>query len=428
MGKALAEREALLDPFVGAMPEAGGVTQFRPAGSRIGAILPDSGGSLSLSVTTDLGAVEADWQALAERAAISPYQRYDLAAAWIRHAAAGEDLSPRIGVVRDETDRVVMILPFGVQRQFGIGIATYLGGSHFNLNLPLADPHLWLGEGAAWALLDAYAKAAGADLVLLRNQPERWKGVQHPFLCLPHYGAPDDVRLVVIDGDFDSYLLRQLSRKMRSELRRKTMKFRDAGIDGATRAATPEEVERYLTTFIEQKSKRLAAQGLDDPFTLPGVKEFLREASLHGLSGDGGVEIYAIVRDGHILSVRAGVRHGEHLSFMVQSFDTDEALAKYTPSEFLLTEVMLAGRTQGVTNFDFGVGDGRFKQVWSNDLVPMFNIAQGVTKTGQMLASLMQSKDAAKRYIKRHPRLFSAVQDARALSARLKSLPGLIFA
>jgi CelD/BcsL family acetyltransferase involved in cellulose biosynthesis len=83
---------------------------------------------------------------------------------------------------------------------------------------------------------------------------------------------------------------------------------------------------------------------------------------------------------------------------------------------------------QGVTNFDFGVGDGRFKQVWSNDLVPMFNIAHGVTKTGQLLASLMQSKDAAKRYIKRHPRLFSAVQDARALSAKLKSLPALIFA
>jgi CelD/BcsL family acetyltransferase involved in cellulose biosynthesis len=313
-----------------------------------------------------------------------------------------------------------------VQRHLGLGIATYLGGSHFNLNLPLADPHLRLGAHAATALLDAYAKAAGADLVLLRNQPERWKGIQHPFLCLPHYGAPDDVRLVVIDGDFDSYLLRQLSRKMRSELRRKTMKFKDAGIDGATRAGSAEVVERYLTTFIEQKSKRLAAQGLDDPFILPGVKAFLREAALSGTAGEGGLEIHAIVRDGHILSVRAGVRHRDHLSFMVQSFDTDEALAKYTPSEFLLTEVLLAGRTQGVANFDFGVGDGRFKQVWSNDVVPMFNIAQGVTRTGQVMASLMQSKDAAKRYIKRHKRLFSAVQDARALGAKLRSLPGLI--
>ena len=107
MGKALAEREALLDPFVGAMPEAAGVTQFRPAGSRIGAILPDSGGSLSLSVTTDLGAVEADWQALAERAAISPYQRYDLAAAWLRSCRPGRRLQPahRRGPRRDRQGR-----------------------------------------------------------------------------------------------------------------------------------------------------------------------------------------------------------------------------------------------------------------------------------------------------------------------------------
>lgn len=426
IAKALTQSEALLDPFVSTAPEESGRAGFRPVPSNIGAILPESGGSLSLSLATALPEAEADWTALEERAPISPYQRYDLAAAWVQHAAASEGVSPRIGVVRNETGRVVMILPFGVTRRLGINIAVYLGGSHFNLNLPISDPHLRLGARAAPALLHAYAAAAGADLLLLCNQPERWKGIPHPFLSLPHYGAPDDVRLIVIDSDFDSYLLRQLSRKMRSELRRKTMKFKDAGITGATPAASLEEVERFLSTFIEQKSKRLASQGLDDPFASPGVREFLRGAALSGLSGEGGLEMHAIVRNGRILSVRAGVRHRDHLSFMVQSFDTEEALAKYTPSEFLLTEVLLAARTQGVTSFDFGVGDGRFKQVWSNDLVPMFNIAHGVTKKGRMLATLAQGKDAAKRYIKRRPQLFSAVQDARVLGAKLKSLPGLL--
>ncbi len=426
MGEALAEAGALLDPFVGEAPAEGRRTETRPSPPKIGAILPDSGGSLSLSIATELGAVEADWKALEERAAISPYQRYDLAAAWLRHAAASERLRARIGVVRDDTERVVMVLPLGVEHRFGITVATYLGGSHFNLNLPLCDPHLRLGGIAAAALLDVYAKEAGADLFLLRNQPESWRGMQHPFLSLPHYGAPDDVRLIVIDSDFDSYLLRQLSRKMRSQLRRKTMRFKDAGILGATRAATPDEVEQYLTALIAQKSKRLTSQGLNDPFALPGVKEFLQEAALSGLSGEGGLELRAIARDGQILSVRAGVRHGDHHSLMVQSFDTEHALAKYTPGDYLLTEVLLAARMQGVTNFDFGVGDGRFKQVWSNGLVPMFNIAHGVTRKGRAMATLMQSKDAAKRYIKRNPRLFSAVQDARALNGKLRSLLGLL--
>jgi CelD/BcsL family acetyltransferase involved in cellulose biosynthesis len=160
---------------------------------------------------------------------------------------------------------------------------------------------------------------------------------------------------------------------------------------------------------------------------LPGVKEFLREAALHGLAGGGGLELRAIVRDGHILSVRAGVRHGDHHSLMVQSFDTEHMLAKHSPGEYLLTEVLLAGRIQGVASFDFGVGDGRFKQVWSNDVVPMFNIAHGVTKRGQMLAGLIKSNDAAKRYIKRSPKLLSRVQNARALGARLRGVAGLLF-
>jgi CelD/BcsL family acetyltransferase involved in cellulose biosynthesis len=75
---------------------------------------------------------------------------------------------------------------------------------------------------------------------------------------------------------------------------------------------------------------------------------------------------------------------------------------------------------QGVTSFDFGVGDGRFKKVWSNDVVDLFNVTYAVTKKGQLYASVMQLSGAAIRYIKRNRRLFSAVQEARALSARLR--------
>jgi CelD/BcsL family acetyltransferase involved in cellulose biosynthesis len=157
------------------------------------------------------------------------------------------------------------------------------------------------------------------------------------------------------------------------------------------------------------------------------VTDFLRDAALHGLAGGGGLELRAIARDRHILSVRAGVRHGDHHSLMVQSFDTQHMLAKHSPGEYLLTEVLLSGRTEGVTSFDFGVGDGRFKQVWSNDVVPMFNIAHGVTRRGQILAGLIKSKDATKRYIKRSPKLRSKVQDARVLGARLRGVIGVFF-
>ncbi len=388
--------------------------------SKQGHLVPDPGQSLSLTVTPTLDVLEADWKDLQERAAVSPYQRFDLVDAWVRNAAVGDGLEAQIGVARDAAGRVAMILPFGLIRRLGTTVGIYLGGSHFNVNMPLVDPELRIGPKAVASLLDAYCRATGVDLLLLCNQPKSWKGTQHPFLCLPHYGAPDDVRLIIIeDGDYQGYLANQLTRKMRSELRRKTMKFEEAGAARAVRAATPEDVDRFLAAFIEQKSKRLAAQGLDDPFALPGVKNFLRDAALSGLAGPG-MEMHAIEANGRLVSVRAGACHRDHYSFMVQSFDTEDALAKYSPSEYLMAEVLADSCKQGIFTFDYGVGDGRFKKVWSNDVAQLFNVTYAVTKKGQLYASFMRLSSAAIRYIKRNPRLFSAVQDARALSARLR--------
>jgi CelD/BcsL family acetyltransferase involved in cellulose biosynthesis len=383
--------------------------------------LSDRDPSLSLTVTPTLEMIEADWKDLQESAAVSPYQRFDLADVWVRNAAPGAGLEARIGVARDATGRVVMILPFGLIRRLGTTVGVFLGGSHFNANTPLVDPGLRLDPSTITGLLDQYCEATGADLLLLSNQPKSWEQTPHPLLCLPHYDAPDDIRLITIaGGDYEEYLVTQLSRKMRSELRRKTLKFEEAGVVGAVRASTAEEVERFLATFIEQKALRLAAQGVDDPFALPGVKDFLRDAALSGLAGSGGMEMHAVEAHGRLASVRAGVSHRDHYSFMVQSFDTEDPLAKYSPSEYLMTEVLAESCQHGVTSFDFGVGDSRFKKIWSNDVVHLFNVTHAVTKKGQLYASVMQLSGAAIRYIKRNPRLFSAVQEARALTARLR--------
>jgi len=389
-----------------------------PSGARI---LPDSGEALSLTVAPSLDALAADWQALQERAPVSPYQTFDLAESWVRHAPEAAGFEVRIGVLRDAGDEVVMILPFGLVRRLGTTVGVYLGGSHFNVNMPLVDPSLRLGPDAVIRIFDAYCRMTGADLLHLGNQPVEWRNAEHPFLCMPHYGAPDDNRFInVAHGDYETYFANQLTRKMRSQLRRKAMKFADAGVVSARRATTPEDVESFLTAFLDQKSKRLAAQGFDDTFALPGVKEFLLEAALSGLSGTGGMELRVFEVDGYPLSVRGGVRHGDHHSLMLQSFDDHNALSKYSPGECLLAEVLINNCKHGVTSFDFGVGDGRFKKVWSNGVVELFNLTHGASKKGQLHASLIRLTEAATRYIKRNPRLFSAVQEARALGARLR--------
>jgi CelD/BcsL family acetyltransferase involved in cellulose biosynthesis len=384
-------------------------------------LFSDTGDSLALSIISKPEPIAREWKDLQDRAPVSPYQAYDLVTLWVRHAAEAAGVAPRIGVLRNLAGSVVAILPFGLVRRLGTTIGVYLGGSHFNVNLPLVDPALPLGPGAVTHILDAYCAATGADLLHLNHQPVAWRGVEHPFLCLPHQDAPDDVSLILVpNGDYPRYVATSLARKARSELRRKAAKFAEAGAR-AVRAETPDDVERFIDAFLAQKAKRLASQGVDDPFATPGIKEFFSAAALRGLGQTGGMELHALqAADGHLLAVRAGARHQDQYSLMVQSFDTADYLAKYSPSECLIAEVLAENCRHGVTAFDFGVGANRFKKVWSNGLAKLFNLNHAVNAKGQLHAGMLQLAGAARRYVKRNPRLFSAVQDARALSARLR--------
>jgi len=383
-------------------------------------LFSDTGESLALSIISRPESIAREWKDLQDRAAVSPYQAYDLTDLWIRHAAEAAGVAPRVGVVRNLAGSVVAILPFGLIRRLGTTVGVYLGGSHFNVNLPLIDPALPVGPGAVMRILDAYCAATGADLLHLCHQPVAWRGAEHPFLCLPHQDAADDVSLILVAGaDYPNYVATSLTRKTRSELRRKAAKFAEAGAR-AIRAETPQDVARFIDAFLAQKAKRLASQGVDDPFTAPGIKEFFSAAALRGLGQAGGLELHALqAADGHLLAVRAGARHQDQYSLMVQSFDTADYLAKYSPSECLIAEVLAENCRRGVTAFDFGVGANRFKKVWANGLVKLFNLNHAVNAKGQLHAGLLRLAGSARRYVKRNPRLFAAVQDARAMSARL---------
>jgi hypothetical protein len=51
----------------------------------------------------------------------------------------------------------------------------------------------------------------GANLLHLCNQPVEWRGAAHPFLCMPHQEAPDDISLILVkDGDFAKHIATEL--------------------------------------------------------------------------------------------------------------------------------------------------------------------------------------------------------------------------
>ena len=205
---------------------------------------------------------------------------------------------------------------------------------------------------------------------------------------------------------------------MQSKLRRKRQRFGAPGSPVGVQARTAEDVRRHLAAFLDQRATQFAVQGIHDPFAEPGVAEFLQQAALAALDGNGGLEFHALEVDGAPVSIRAGVTHRDHHSLMIRSFDTSHPLAKYSPSEVLVMNILESARDRAITEFDFGVGDGQHKKVWSNGVADLFDVTYAASAKGFVYAALMRWRTRVVRFIKHNDTLFGWFKALRAWSGR----------
>jgi len=365
---------------------------------------------LSLSLAASPAAIEAEWRELELRAPVSAYQRYDFLKAWLDQAAAGEGVVACLGVVRNESGRIAAILPFGFTARWGLKIASYLGGDHVNLNMPLIDPAFGrtLDRDGAEALLHDYCLAAGVDVLLLANQPATWSGAEHAFAQLGAQPSPDVLLRIEAESDYEAYATAQVSKDSRSKLRRKAKKLEEAGV-ALLEARGEADVERLLQAFLAQKARRLQAMGADNPFAEPGIAAFLRQAALTGA-----VEFFGLVVEERVLAVTGWLRRGEEASLMILSFDAEDELARNSPGEVLLTRLMAAGLGRSLKRLDFGLGTERYKTTWSNSETAMFDTIFAVTMRGVLYAQFLRLRLGLTRAIKRNAPLYARLKKLRA--------------
>jgi CelD/BcsL family acetyltransferase involved in cellulose biosynthesis len=370
--------------------------------------------AVSITIVESVSAIEPEWRALEKRATISAYQRFEFVDAWMRHAAKGAEIEPSIGLVRDETGRLAMILPFGLRRRNGIVSCHYLGGSHVNINMPLVDPAFArkLDAGGMRRLLAEFCRKAGVDLLALAFQPEVWIGALHPFLGLPRQPSSDDVMRLDVDKDLSALF------GTKSRLRRKQKRLLDAGAR-FEHAKTPVEVEEYVAAFLVLKARQLRAMGVANPFAAPGIGAFMASAAIAALSSGDGLHFSAILVDSDIVAVRAALTHRGQVSLMVQSFDATHPLSKYSAGEVLFAHVLAEWVASGLVQLDFGVGDARFKQSWANARTPMFDVTLAFTSRGRLAALVTHTRTQAIRAIKANKRLYAAIKSGRARLARI---------
>lgn len=383
--------------------------------------LPWAGRIVRVGIFDDMAVAEPYWRSLErEEAWATPYQRFDLLAAWQHHVGARKGIVPCIVVGFDVAGRPLFLWPFGRKRMGPITVAGFLGSKHASFNIGLWRRDLAATTGAS-EIRDLLARMAAGrhavDLLTLYDQPLSWAGLANPFASLPRQVSAEDGSCLHLSDSAAGAIEAAVSPAMRSRLRIKERKLRKLAGYGYIQATSAAEIDRLLDAFLALKAVHMRAQGLINVFAEPGVPEFLRQAS-HIKLADGRplIELHALVGDGEVLALYGAVVDAYRFSAMFNTY-TLSAHARHSPGLILLQHMIAACAQRGARCFDIGVGRAHYKSFFCKEPEPLFDTFLPLTPRGRLAAPVFRAAFAAKRMIKAKPALWATVQFLRRFRA-----------
>jgi CelD/BcsL family acetyltransferase involved in cellulose biosynthesis len=379
--------------------------------------------SYAVSVTEDLAALQTVWDRMIADGAGSSYQSFAFQKAWADQSAVIDGTKTIVVVMKDGSGQIGALLPLSISRKALLSIASMPGGKHVNFNMPIALPGFLPTEKAALkALFKEIGRAAGVDVFSLVNQPNQWNGRSHPFLPLGGQPSPSFAYKLALSGDCESVINAHMSSDARHKLRRKVNRLKDMGDLRFARAETAADAEAVLDAFLAQKRSRMAAMGLSDPFSEPGIEAFLRQACLDGLSaGKPGISLFGLWIGPRVIATYGAVVDANRFSGMFTAFDNSEDVFRWSPGEQILLWLIQQHCRLGLTCFDLGIGEARYKSQFCDQDEPLFDLHFAATGKGKLATGFMQAKAGLKRRLKQNQRFMAFFLNMRRKLARAKN-------
>ena len=367
-----------------------------------------------VEVFDDMAAAEPHWRRLERDGAFTtPYQRFDLLAAWQRHVGTRMGVRPVIVTAFDAGGEAMFVWPLGQSRVGAFGVAQFLGGKHANVNLGLWRRDI-VASIAADDIRDVLGRinegGRGIELVTLTSQPLNWDGISNPFALLPHQQSADWYGRLTIDPSEPDVIGTALSNSMRSRLRTKERKLQKLKGYRYHKAMDSADIDRLLDSFLQLKAIHMPAQGLRNVFAEPGVADFLREAAHRRLpNGDPLIEIHALEGGGEILAVFGAIADSYRFSLMINTYTIGEH-SRHSPGLIILLHILADCAARGVRSFDIGAGRASYKEFFCKEPEPLFDSFLPLTVRGSLLALACRASFSAKRLIKNSDSLWAGVQ------------------
>ncbi|MCK7615896.1 GNAT family N-acetyltransferase [Roseibium sediminicola] len=336
-------------------------------------------------------------------------------------------ITPYIAVGTVE-NRIVVVLPLGLERSASIGTLSFLGHQHGNQNTGLWDKDMYheVTSDQITAFLTGICDQTGADLLKLENVPHTWHGRPHPLVLADATASPSPVFRRTLGGDFEQLFQQGHSKSSRKNLLRKERHLQAAGEYRIRKAETPVEIKRGLDAFLEQRAVRAGESGIPNVFDTPAAQAFL--ARLLGIAGEVPehqprlMELWYLETGGAIRATYLCVDQGGTRFAYSNSIAHDNMLPN-SPGLVLIKDIIdQACSDPDLDTIDLGLGEERYKTGWA-DPVPLCDSLKAVTWKGSVKLAVEKARLRAKATVRNSPVLWPLVRRLRKWKAGLSKAP-----
>ncbi|WP_094556005.1 GNAT family N-acetyltransferase [Synechococcus sp. 1G10] len=239
------------------------------------------------------------------------------------------------------------------------------GGMAFPVGSGSADSLDLIGDLSEPAVLQALLRALlerepellGLRFYLLPDTSANWQRLQQGAASLGMLCC-DEGDLAAPVLDFDADPAGPGAAAERRSLRRHERGFARDGDLRVDHLRDPVAIEAQLESFFEQHIARWNGTASPSLFLDPLQRRFYRELVRADACG-GSLRFTQVLAGGRLIAAHFGFCHGGVFLWYKPSFDP--ALARRSPGEVLLRQLLLAARAEGAGRFDFGIGDEAFK-------------------------------------------------------------------
>lgn len=320
---------------------------------------------------------------------------------WLREV--GPEIDARAVYVAGYHDdgRAAFLLPLQIRRKYGFLLLEFLTAPHASYGFGLFEKAFLESGAADWFAqhFDAvHAMLPRHDVVYLRDIPNRMLGLQNPLSPYARIRGANHAYMMTLNNSFEAMITEKRSSDTLKSMRKRDKRLSDIGDLKFHAAHKADERKVILERMFTDHEQRLAETGVR------GVYGPIERGFLSGLAnpeqfGTQALVPYTLSLNGEPICVLLGGRTCGVFWAMITSL-ADGPWRKHSPGDYTLRHVIAAQCDDGLTWFDFAVGDSDYKLAWADTKLDMNLILQSAGVRGLALGLGLITKHSVKRLLK----------------------------